>query len=46
MDSGIVQAAIAEARETGTPVAELSLDQIARRAGGVAVMDPANSASH
>ncbi len=33
MDSGIVQAAIAEARETGTPVAELSLDQIARRAG-------------
>jgi AcrR family transcriptional regulator len=33
MDSGIVQAAMAEARETGTPVAELSLDQIARRAG-------------
>jgi AcrR family transcriptional regulator len=33
MDSGIVQAAMAEAQETGTPVAELSLDQIARRAG-------------
>jgi AcrR family transcriptional regulator len=33
MDSGIVQAAMAEARETGTPVAELSLDRIARRAG-------------
>jgi AcrR family transcriptional regulator len=29
----IVEAAMAEARETGTPVAELSLDQIARRAG-------------
>jgi AcrR family transcriptional regulator len=33
MDSGIVQAAMAEALETGTPVAELSLDRIARRAG-------------
>ncbi|MGH3675199.1 MAG: TetR family transcriptional regulator [Mycobacterium sp.] len=33
MDSGIVEAAMAEAQETGTPVAELSLDQIARRAG-------------
>lgn len=33
MDSGIVQAALAEARDTGTPVAELSLGQIARRAG-------------
>src|ERR1700754_271957 len=33
MDTGIVQAAMAEARETGSPVAELSLDQIARRAG-------------
>jgi AcrR family transcriptional regulator len=33
MDTGIVQAAMAEARRTGTPVAELSLDQIARRAG-------------
>jgi AcrR family transcriptional regulator len=33
MDSGIVQAAMAEAQDTGTPVAELSLDQIARRAG-------------
>lgn len=28
-----MQAAIAEARDTGTPVAQLSLDQIARRAG-------------
>jgi AcrR family transcriptional regulator len=33
MDSAIVQAAIAEAKATGTPVAELSLDRIARRAG-------------
>ena len=33
MDSTIVQAAIAEAKATGTPVAELSLDRIARRAG-------------
>jgi AcrR family transcriptional regulator len=33
MDTGIVQAAMAEARDTGSPVAELSLDQIARRAG-------------
>jgi AcrR family transcriptional regulator len=33
MDSGIVQAAMAEARDTGTPVAHLPLDQIARRAG-------------
>ena len=29
----IVQAAMAEAAATGTPVAELSLDRIARRAG-------------
>jgi AcrR family transcriptional regulator len=33
MDSVIVQAAMAEAEATGTPVAELSLDRIARRAG-------------
>jgi AcrR family transcriptional regulator len=33
MDSTIVQAAMAEAAATGTPVAELSLDRIARRAG-------------
>jgi len=33
MDSAIVQAAMAEAEATGTPVAELSLDRIARRAG-------------
>ena len=33
MDSAIVQAAMAEAKATGTPVAELSLDRIARRAG-------------
>ncbi|SOJ54095.1 HTH-type transcriptional regulator BetI [Mycobacterium simulans] len=33
MDSAIVHAAMAEAEETGTPVAELSLDRIARRAG-------------
>src|SRR6202008_2343397 len=33
MDSAIVQAAIAEAEAAGTPVAELSLDRIARRAG-------------
>jgi AcrR family transcriptional regulator len=33
MDTAIVQAAIAEAEATGTPVAELSLDRIARRAG-------------
>src|SRR6201991_2996552 len=33
MDSAIVQAAMAEAAATGTPVAELSLDRIARRAG-------------
>ena len=30
MDSAIVQAAMAEAEATGTPVAELSLDRIAR----------------
>jgi AcrR family transcriptional regulator len=33
MDSTIVRAAIAEAAETGRPVAEVSLDRIARRAG-------------
>ncbi|WP_204803745.1 TetR/AcrR family transcriptional regulator [Mycobacterium riyadhense] len=33
MDSVIVHAAMAEAEQTGTPVAELSLDRIARRAG-------------
>jgi AcrR family transcriptional regulator len=33
MDSLIVQAAMAEAAVSGTPVAELSLDRIARRAG-------------
>jgi AcrR family transcriptional regulator len=33
MDSVIVHAAMAEAEETGTPVAALSLDRIARRAG-------------
>ena len=33
MDGVIVQAAMAEAVETGRPVAELSLDRIARRAG-------------
>ncbi|HET7666816.1 MAG TPA: TetR/AcrR family transcriptional regulator [Mycobacterium sp.] len=33
MDSSIVEAAMAEAAATGTPVAELSLDRIARRAG-------------
>lgn len=33
MDTAIVHAAMAEAEETGTPVAELSLDRIARRAG-------------
>ena len=33
MDRTVVAAAMAEASETGTPVAELSLDQIARRAG-------------
>jgi len=33
MDITIVQAAMAEAAATGTPVAELSLDRIARRAG-------------
>jgi AcrR family transcriptional regulator len=33
MNSAIVQAAIAAAEATGTPVAELSLDRIARRAG-------------
>jgi AcrR family transcriptional regulator len=33
MDSTIVQAAISEAAATGTPVANLSLDRIARRAG-------------
>jgi AcrR family transcriptional regulator len=33
MDAAIVQAAMAEAEATGTPVAELSLDRIARRAG-------------
>jgi AcrR family transcriptional regulator len=33
MDSAIVEAALAEAQATGTPVAELSLDRIARRAG-------------
>jgi AcrR family transcriptional regulator len=33
MDSAIVQAAMAEATDTGRPVAELSLDRIARRAG-------------
>ncbi|HEX3284300.1 MAG TPA: TetR family transcriptional regulator [Mycobacterium sp.] len=33
MDSVIVHAAMAEAAATGTPVAELSLDRIARRAG-------------
>jgi len=33
MDGVIVHAAMAEAEETGTPVAELSLDRIARRAG-------------
>ena len=33
MDGAIVRAAMAEAEETGTPVAELSLDRIAGRAG-------------
>src|SRR5258707_11695742 len=33
MDNAVVQAAMAEAAATGTPVAELSLDRIARRAG-------------
>jgi AcrR family transcriptional regulator len=33
MDGSIVQAAMIEAEQTGTPVAELSLDRIARRAG-------------
>jgi AcrR family transcriptional regulator len=33
MDNVIVAAAMAEAEATGTPVAELSLDRIARRAG-------------
>src|SRR4051812_34713996 len=33
MDNAIVQAAMAEAKATGTPVAELSLDRVARRAG-------------
>lgn len=33
MDSAIVEAALAESAETGTPVALLSLDRIARRAG-------------
>jgi AcrR family transcriptional regulator len=33
MDSTIVQAAMSEAAATGTPVANLSLDRIARRAG-------------
>jgi AcrR family transcriptional regulator len=33
MDSNIVRAAIIEAAETGTPVVELPLDRIARRAG-------------
>jgi AcrR family transcriptional regulator len=33
VDSTIVRAAMAEASATGTPVAELSLDRIARRAG-------------
>ncbi|WP_102142976.1 TetR/AcrR family transcriptional regulator [Mycobacterium hubeiense] len=33
MDAAIVRAAIEEAEQTATPVAELSLDRIARRAG-------------
>ncbi|OBA92206.1 hypothetical protein A5662_21365, partial [Mycobacteriaceae bacterium 1482268.1] len=33
MDAAIVHAAMAEAEQTGTPVAQLSLDRIAKRAG-------------
>jgi AcrR family transcriptional regulator len=33
VDRRVIEAAISEARETGKPIADLSLDQIARRAG-------------